>query len=211
MMTIRWIDISVALKKGMVHWPGDPSPRIERQSSLEDGEDYNVSLVSMGLHTGTHIDAPYHVIRKGRTIDQMPIEAMVGPARVIEISNPESVKLDELKRHRIRAGERILLKTQNSGRCWKTTHFVEDFVYISQDAARYLSARQVQTVGIDYLSVGGFKKDGIETHRILLQAGIWLIEGLDLSAVSPGRYQLVCLPLKVFRGEAAPARAILRK
>lgn len=210
-MRIRWIDISVPLRNDLVHWPGDPSPKIEQQSDMEAGDDYNASTISMTLHAGTHIDAPCHFIRKGKAINEMPFEAMMGPARVIEILDPESVKPDELKRHRIRRGERILFKTLNSARCWKTNRFVEDFVYVSQNAAQYLSARQIRTLGVDYLSAGGFNKDGIKTHRTLLQAGIWLIEGLDLSRVRPGRYQLICLALKVFRGEAAPARAILRR
>ena len=105
----------------------------------------------------------------------------------------------------------MLFKTVNSTRCWQTDTFVEDFVYISQEAARYLAAVGVQTVGIDYLSVGGYTKDGVETHLALLEAGIWIIEGLDLSQVDPGIYELVCLPIKITESDGGPARAILRK
>ena len=103
-----------------------------------------------------------------------------------------------------------MFKTRNSARRWYEEAFIEDFVYVSQEAARYLATREVQTVGIDYLSVGGFIKDGVETHQALLEASIWVIEGLDLSQVEPGEYELICLPLKVERGDGAPARAILR-
>ena len=98
----------------------------------------------------------------------------------------------------------------NSPRCWQTNDFVEDFVYISQEAARYLAAQQVQLVGIDYLSVGGFTKDGVETHHALLEADIWLIEGLNLTNIAPGIYELICLPLKIEDADGAPARAILQ-
>ncbi len=136
----------------------------------------------------------------------MPLSVGMGQARVIEIRDPESIKPEELRPHQIQRGERILFKTRNSARCWQ----MDDFVYISQEAARYLAAQQVQTVGIDYLSVGGFFKDGVETHHALLDAGIWLIEGLNLSKVEPGMYELVCLPLKIEDADGAPARAILR-
>ena len=111
----------------------------------------------------------------------------------------------------VQQGECLLFKTLNSTRCWKTDTFVEDFVYLSQEAARYLASVGVQTVGINYLSVGGFAKDGLETHLALLGAGIWIIEGLDLSLIEPGTYELICLPLKIADSDGAPARAILRK
>jgi len=104
----------------------------------------------------------------------------------------------------------VLFKTRNSTRCWQSDSFVEDFVYISQEAARYLAESAVQTVGVDYLSVSGFRKDGVETHRALLEAGIWIIEGLNLSQVQSGRYDLICLPIKMVDGDGAPARAVLR-
>ena len=122
----------------------------------------------------------------------------------------KSIKPGELVRHAIRRGERVLFKTHNSGRCWDTDSFVEDFVYLSAKAAQYLAERQVRLVGVDYLSVGGFRADGVETHQALLKAGIWVIEGLNLKRVRPGRVQLVCLPLKVAGGDGAPARALVR-
>ena len=114
-------------------------------------------------------------------------------------------------RHRIRRGERILFKTRGAAARWQTGTFDEDYVYVSLDAARFLAARGVRLVGVDYLSVGGFREDGAETHRTLLGAGIWLVEGLDLGRIAPGRYDMVCLPLKIAGGDGAPARVALRK
>jgi arylformamidase len=141
----------------------------------------------------------------------MPIEATVVPCRVLEIKDKEAVKVEEIEGQRIRAGERILFKTPNSRRSWKSDAFDENFVYISKEAAAFLARAKVMTVGVDYLSVGGFHKDGVETHQALLGAGIWVIEGLNLAKVKPGRYELACLPLKVLQSDGAPARAVLRK
>jgi arylformamidase len=208
-MPKKWIDISVTIKSGMVHWPGDPDIRIEKIREIERGEVCNVSFFSLGSHTGTHMDAPRHFIRDGKTLDQMPLDATIGPCRVIEIKDTESIKVGELEPHRIKAGERILFKTPNSRKSWKSDSFDEDFVYISKEAAAYLAKCRIMTVGIDYLSVGGFRRDGVETHHALLGKGIWIIEGLNLSQIKPGRYELCCLPLKVLNSDGAPARALL--
>jgi arylformamidase len=211
MTTTTWIDISVPIYSGMVHWPDNPPVRVEYMLHMERGDLCTVSMLSMGSHTGTHMDGPLHFIQDGQGLHEMPLDAAIGLARVIEIHDPESIKPDELHPHRIQRGERLLFKTLNSSRSWQTNTFLEDFVYISQEAARYLASLGVQTVGIDYLSVGGFEKDGLETHQALLEAGIWIIEGLDLSQVEAGTYELICLPLKVADSDGAPARAILRK
>jgi arylformamidase len=194
----------------MVHWPGDPPVQIKRVHDLDRGDSHNLSEISMGSHTGTHMDAPLHFLQKGISIDRMPLDATVGRARVIEIQDNESIKREELLSHRIRRGERILFKTRNSSRVWQTGTFVEDFVFISNEAAHFLVECGVRAIGIDYLSIGGFKRGGSEVHRTLLQGGVWIIEGLDLSSVSPGRYELICLPLKLEQADGAPARAILR-
>src|SRR2546421_3502234 len=210
-MTIDdWIDVSVPLRSGMVHWPDNPPVSIERMLDIERSDVANVSKLSMGAHTGTHMDAPLHFFRTGKGLDAMPLTATIGRTRVIEIRDPESIKPEELRPYQIQRGERVLFKTRNSTRCWHTDDFVEDFVYIAQEAARYLAAQEVQTIGVDYLSVGGFFKDGVETHQALLAAGIWIIEGLNLSRVEPGRVEMICLPLKIEGSDAAPSRAILR-
>ena len=203
-----WIDVSVPLRSGMVRWPDNPPVRIERVLDTECGDVASVSKISMGSHTGTHMDAPLHFVRGGEGMDRMPLDAAVGRARVIEVQDPVSVKPEDLRG--VGRGERVLFKTQNSARRWEEDAFDEDFVYVSKEAARELAARGVRTVGVDYLSVGGFREDGVETHRALLGAGIWVIEGLNLLAVEPGEYDLVCLPLKIEDGDGAPARAILR-
>jgi arylformamidase len=206
-----WIDISVPLHTNMAHWPGDPDVRIERTQSLTGGAPCNVSQLTMSAHTGTHVDAALHFVPDGAALDTMPLSATIGPARVLEIRDAEAVRAAELQRHRIRRGERILLKTQNSARCWSAAGFVEDFVYIAADAARYLAQRHVRAVGVDYLSVDGYRQDGSESHLVLLRAGVWIIEGLNLAAVRPGAYELICLPLRIQGGDGGPARAILRK
>lgn len=206
-----WIDVSVMLKSGMVRWPGDPKLEVKRSHAMAKGADANISRISMGSHTGTHMDAPYHFISAGKGIDQMPFDATVGKARVIEIRDHMSIKPNELKAHKIHHGERILFKTLNSKRCWRTNVFIEDFVYISAPAAEFLAERGIKSVGIDYLSVGGYREDGTRTHQALLRAGIWIIEGLNLAKVRPAEYELICLPLKLWHGDGAPARAILSK
>ncbi len=205
-----WIDISVTLRNGLVSWPGDPEPRIERVHNMDNGDPANLTHLNMSAHTGTHMDAPLHFIKNGQGIDQLPLNAVIGEARVIEIEDTVSIRPSELHRHSIARGERILFKTANSKHDWTNAPFLENFVYISTEAGRYLVDCGVQTVGIDYLSVAGYKRNETELHRILLDAGIWVIEGLYLSKVRAGHYELICLPLKIAHGDGAPARAFIR-
>jgi arylformamidase len=210
-MSSEWIDISVPLHNGMVHWPGDAPFERTETASIAKGAEANVSEIRGSAHTGTHIDAPLHFLPGRPGIDAMPISATVGRARVISIQDEELIQVRELESHSLAKNERVLFKTRNSEQCWNTDHFQEKFIYIPKDTAQYLAERRVQTVGIDYLSVGGFESDGAETHRILLAAGIWIVEGLKLAHVEAGEYELVCLPLKIVGSDGAPARAVLRK
>jgi arylformamidase len=210
-MSAGWIDISVPLRNGMVTWPGDAP--FQRTSTLEiaNGDPCNLSQISSTAHIGTHMDAPRHYLEGAAGMESMPITASIGRARVIEIRDPEMIRISELEPHRLAKGERVLFKTRNSTHSWQSEHFRKDYIFIPPDSARYLVEHGVQTVGVDYLSVGGFESGGPETHRILLEAGIWIIEGLMLEHVDPDEYELVCLPLKIMGGDGAPARAVLRK
>ncbi len=210
-MSGEWIDITVPLRNGMVHWPGDAPFERRPTESIANGAEANVSEISGSAHSGTHVDAPVHYLPGAPGIDAIPITATVGRARVIAIRDPELIRRGELEPHRIARHERVLFKTRNSADCWKTDQFQKKFVHIPSDTARYLVECGVETVGVDYLSVGGFETDGAETHKILLGAGIWIIEGLNLEHVEPGEYELVCMPLKIVGSDGAPARAVLRK
>ncbi len=205
-----WIDVSVPLKTGMVNWPGDPTVNLERIMTIEAGDEANVTLMSMCAHTGTHMDAPLHYLDGGLPIDAIPPAATIGPARVIEIADTESIQLAEIESAELREGERVLFKTHNSTRDGRWDHFLRDAVYIAPDAARFLGEVGIRTVGIDYLSVGSLGADSAEIHRVLLSAGIWVIEGLDLEGVEPGNYEMLCLPLRIVGGDGAPARCLLR-
>jgi arylformamidase len=207
---MNWIDVSVPVKSGMAHWPGDIDVSVEGVSRMADGEQCNLSHLHMSAHTGTHMDAPLHFVDGAVSIDQMPLDATVGVARVIEIDVVESIGRSDLESFAIEPGERLIIKTANSARCWDTDEFIKDFVYISEDGAKYLVERKVRCVGVDYLSVAGFYKDTVETHVALLGAGIWIMEGLDLRRIAPGHYDLICLPLKLLGADGAPARAIMR-
>jgi arylformamidase len=206
-----WIDISIPLHNAMVHWPGDPPFIRTKTEDMDRGDTHNISQLSMGSHTGTHVDAPRHFIRDGIDISAMSLETLVGVARVIEIQDPRWIQPDELRKNEIRRRERLLFKTRNSGSVWENKEFVTDFVALSREAAGFLVERKVKMIGMDYLSVGPFHGEGAATHRALLGAGIWIIEGLDLSKVEAGKYQLVCLPLKIEGGDGAPARAIVKR
>ena len=206
-----WIDISIPLHNGMVHWPDDRPFHRTRTLRIANGDPCNLSELSTSAHIGTHMDAPIHFLPDGPGIESFSISAGVGPARVIEILDPELIRIPELKPHRLAKGDRVLFKTKNSQADWMTSQFQEKFVYIPRDTAEYLADCEVQTAGVDYLSVGGYEIDGPETHRALLKAGIWIIEGLNLKDVEPGDYELICLPLNIVGSDGAPARAVLRR
>ena len=208
-MRREWIDVSMPVRGGMPHWPGDPAPRIERIAEVGAGDPATVSQIAFSVHTGTHVDAPLHFIAGGRALDEMPLDAVIGPARVIEVRDRTAIGAEELRRHAIRRGERVLLRTRNSERAGGLDRFTEEFVTLAADGARFLAARGVRVVGIDALSIDRYGDRTFGSHHALLGAGIWIIEGLDLSGVAPGRYELVCLPLRIADCEAAPARAAL--
>jgi len=206
-----WKDISVPLRDGMIHWPGDPECHIKRVVSMDDGAVCNLTHLSMSAHTGTHMDAPRHFIADGLTMEQMPLEPVIGRCRVFELLDcGDQITVDDLKKLKIAPRQRVLFKTRNSTRSWAMNEFDKDFVSIRADAARYLVDQGVVTVGVDYLSIGGFNKDGVETHQIMLGAGIWVIEGLNLAEIKSGYYELICLPLKLEGADGAPCRVVLR-
>lgn len=202
----KWIDVSIPLRTGMPVWPGDPEVKIERVEEMENGAEANLSRMTLGLHAGTHIDAPLHFMPKGGTIGSLPPDALLGPARVIAIRDESAVTRGELEEHQIAAGERILLRTRNSRHPGR---YAADLVGLDLEAASFLAARPVRAVGIDGFSISRRGLEG-EVHRALFEAGVWIVEGLDLSSVLPGKYELACLPLLIPGAEAAPARAFLR-
>lgn len=214
----EWKDITLPLGKDMPVLPGGtserpvPPPRIERFFDVDKGDKVTMSRIEINSHDGTHIDSPLHFFYGGGSIDEMPLDATIGPARVIEIKDTESIKAEELEAYDIQPGERILFKTQNSPRVYETKKLVEDYVYISTEAARFLAEKKVRVVGLDYLTIGSFKspENVKDTHEILLGNGVYVIEGINLSEVKAGEYELICLPLRVEHGDAGPARAILR-
>ena len=191
---MRIIDVSVPVRPGMITYPGDPEVRLERVSSIADGDGVNLSRLDLGVHSGTHVDAPLHFLDGGRSVETLPLDVLVGPCVVVDGLDPTAVPA---------GAERVLFKTPNS-RLWERDEFSEDFVGLDGEAARALVAGGLRLVGIDYLSIGDE-----EAHRILLGAGVVAVEGLDLREAEPGEYRLICAPLKLEGAEGAPARVLL--
>ena len=202
---IEIIDVSVPVHPGMIVYEGDPEIHLERALSIADGAAANVSRLDLGVHTGTHVDAPLHFIDGAAGADSIALEVLVGPAHVVDATRVEQV-LDVASLRTLdfpAEAERLVFKTRNSS-LWKLNEFTHDFVHLTGDGARYLIEHGTRLVGIDYLSVGDE-----EAHRELLGAGVVVIEGLDLSDAEPGAYRLVCLPLRLVGSDGAPARAVL--
>jgi len=206
----EWIDVSVPVRSGMVHWPEDPEVKLERAKSIAEGEEANLTRLDMSAHTGTHMDAPLHFFDEDPGMEGLPLDAVIGPARVVRIEGEQPIHRGHVEELDLRAGERVLFRTTNSDRPWWERDFDPAFVHVSLEAAELLGEAGVALVGVDYLSVGGYETDGAETHRALLGAGIWIVEGLDLSEVEPGDYELICLPVKLVDSDGAPARVLLR-
>ncbi len=208
-----WYDISVPLKQGMNYLSIDPvAPKIYRYSDVDLGSKVTMTMLEIISHTGTHIDAPRHFIPGGSTISDMALDATIGPARVLEIKDPQKIKVPELKKHNIKKGERILCKTRNSPTVYESSKFIEDYVYLDADAAAYLAEKQIVLFGLDCITIGYFKDEEsiVKTHQSLLSAGIYILEDCALGNVPPGEYELLCLPLLMYHGDAGPCRAILR-
>ncbi|AMV70829.1 cyclase/hydrolase [Desulfuromonas sp. DDH964] len=174
-----WLDVTVPITPGMVLWPGDPPVELTRLGELASGDPANLSRLAAGLHSGTHVDAPSHYLAGGATIDQMPVAAMIGPARVIAVATTGVVDRDDLSGLKFAAGERVLLRTGNS-ELYRRGRFCRDYLGLTEAAAAWLAGQGLQTLGIDYLSVAGLSCDQAAVHKRLLEAGVWIIEGLNL-------------------------------
>jgi arylformamidase len=209
--TMKIYDITLPVSPDMPVWPGDPPVVLEQVSSMDAGAHDNVSRLACGVHTGTHVDAPHHFMNDHRTVESLSLDVLVGPAQVVQIPNEAFVvTADVLEKAAIPSGTlRLLLKTRNS-QLWErgTKVFFPGFVGISADGADWLLKYGLKLIGIDYLSIAPYKQSG-PTHRILFEAGITIVEGMDLSAVPAGTYELYCLPLKLVGSDGAPARVIV--
>jgi arylformamidase len=204
-------DVSVAISAHMPVWPGDPSVELERVSQISQGANANVSRLACSVHIGTHVDAPGHFLDGRAGVDHLSLDLLLGEALVIELMDVDHIDAGVLKEAGIPFGERrLLFKTRNSEYWDDPDHeFREDFVAVEADGARWLVDHGVRLLGVDYLSVAPFGRSR-PTHEILLGAEVILVEGLDLRAVSGGRFELACLPLKLRDCDGAPARVILR-
>lgn len=207
-------DLSVPLGEEIPTYPGDPGIDIRAWFSLDQGDPANVSLLQLGAHTGTHVDAPAHFIEGAARVDSLSLDVLIGEAHVIEV--PEDRRsIDEafVKHHCAPDAHRILFKTRNSA-FWDqhSTGFREDYTYLELDAARQLVEQGIKLIGVDYLSIEQFGQEGHPTHLALLSQGVIILEGLNLTDIPPGRYELICLPLRIGsgKGDGAPARAVLR-
>jgi len=203
-------DISLPVSEDLAVWPGDPSVTIRRSSSVEQGDEATTSIFTLGSHTGTHIDAPGHFIPGGDGVDKADLNILIGEAWVIETTDTARLTADVLETLLIPPDyERVLFHTRNS-RHWQTglSTFNGDYVSLSEDGAEWLVARGIRLVGIDSLSIAPFE-NGLATHSVLLSNDVVIVEGLDLSEIRTGAYELVCLPLKIVRADGAPARVVL--
>src|ERR1700674_2717625 len=213
-MSDGWMDATATLDPATTPvYEGDAPMKFEFLKDMRKGDGLTLSKYSLGAHSGTHIDAPMHFVRDGASIDKVPLEPLIGPARVIDIPDDvQAINAAELNRHAWKGAPRVIFRTRSSLRGWMhSSTFHRDFAYIAPDAAQMLADAGVQLVGIDYISAEQFGAPAPMTHRILLGKAIPIVEGLALGTVSAGDYDLIVLPIKVAGHEGAPARAILRK
>jgi arylformamidase len=214
LISTGWIDASATLDPATTPvYEGDAPMKFDFLKDMRKGDGFTLSVYSLGAHSGTHIDAPMHFVAGGAPIDQVPLEPLIGPSRVIEIADSvQAITAAELDRHEWKGAQRVIFRTRSSERGWmKSSTFHRDFAYIAPDAAQRLADAGVKLVGVDYISAEQSGAPAPLTHRILLGKGIPIVEGLALEGVRAGDYDLIVLPMKVAGHEGAPARAVLRK
>jgi arylformamidase len=210
---LKIFDISLPISPDLPVWPGDPQVVLERIRAKTEGSATNDSRIACSVHSGTHVDAPLHFIDHGASVEQLPLDILVGPTEVVECPSTDIITQDVLNRLTLPEGtQRLLIKTRNSA-LWRDAQqaFHPDFVALDSHAARWVVDQGIRLIGVDYLSVQRFNDKDPATHRVLLEDGVVIVEGLDLREVNPGAYQLICLPIKLVGSDGAPARAILIK
>jgi arylformamidase len=216
-----WIDITLPLNKDirvLPPLPGDANQaervasRVYRFFDVEKGDKVTMSRIEIVSHDGTHLDAPLHFIPGGMTIDAMPIETTCGPCRVIEIKDEKDITVAELEPYNIQAGERILFKTKNSPHVYNVHRFNGEWVAITEETARYLVDKKIRMVGLDYLTIAHVDPPSAinNVHRAFLSNGIFILEAINLDGVKPGNYDMMCLPLRIEKGDAGPCRVVIR-
>src|SRR2546423_1557246 len=207
----RIFDISVPIRTGGLVYPGNPEIDITLQQAVAKGASANVSTIRFGSHTGTHADSGRHFFDDGQPVDRIPLQKLIGPALLVSFDDSVmSIGVNELTPRPIKGHKRVLFRTRNSA-LLSQREFVKNYTFVAPEGAQYLVDSGVELVGVDYLSVEQFHSGHHRTHRTLLENGVVIVEGLDLSAPPPGEYQLVCLPLRIDGCDGAPARAVLIK
>ena len=202
-------DISVPVRTGGLVYPGNPDITIELQQAISRGAGANVSSVRFGSHTGTHVDAARHFFDDGESVDQIPLDSLIGPCIVLTFdSSLMSVGASDLAKHELKGNSRVLIRTRNSGFLTEA-EFQRDYTFLAPDGAEFLVSKGVRLVGVDYLSIEQFHSGHHKTHRTLLEKKIVIVEGLNLQDIEPGEYELICLPLRLEGLDGAPARAVL--
>jgi arylformamidase len=207
---MKLIDVSVPLDRALPSYPNNLPFSLEPVKRLARGDSSNVSALHMSAHSGTHVDAPRHFFDEGTGTEALPLEMLIGRARVIDVRARGGIAAEDLSGIDLSEDVRLLIKTQNS-RLWGDPEFHRDYIGIAESGARYLVDHGIKVLGVDYLSVEVFKSPGAPAHHILLRAGTIVIEGLNLRDVDPGVYEMYCLPLRIVGSDGAPARVVLRK
>ena len=207
-------DVTVPVSNELPTWPSDPSVEITDWRTFSAGDGVNVSMLNLGAHTGTHVDAPAHFIEGAAKVESLPLDSLIGEASVIELPNDARVIDEEfVQKNYVPGTERVLFKTRNSA-FWSEPdpQFHTDFTYLDLPAARWLVEQGIKLVGIDYLSIEKYASEKHETHLALLSHGVVILEGLNLTGIAAGTYELICLPLRLRsnKGDGAPARVVLR-
>ncbi len=206
---MKLYDATLSIHEKMVVFPGDPPFKKEPVSQIQTGDDFNLTRITMGTHLGTHVDPPAHYLEAGATVEQIPLESMVGPGVVADLRGRSQIDGHDLEKSNIGDHKRVLLKTDNGPRLLEST-FHQNYVHLTEDGARYLVEHKVRLVGIDYISIEHHENPGSPVHHLLLEAGVLVVEGVHLLEIPPGEYEIFCLPLKIKGADGAPARILLR-
>lgn len=205
---MKYYDISLSLSAETVRWLTSPPFELIERRRMSKGDANNSSALTMSAHSGTHLDAPFHFVPEGKTIDALPLEVFIGPALVCAIEGEKYITAEHVASLKLEGETRVLFKTRNS-RLLRQPQYDPSFMAFSLDAAKALVDRGVKLVGLDYLSVARADEQ-VPVHRAFLDHGVVLLEGVDLTEINPGRYELICFPIRLRGSDGAPCRAVLR-